>query len=392
MAYLDARTGELVIRVVYDGAPSAGKSTNVRRLHEGLLATREGALESPDSVGRRTEWFDWREFFGGYVEGIPLRCELLSVPGQRSLAARRAHVLAEADAIVLVLDATRPETHRESLDALVATGAAVDGLVVQLNKSDRVNELDPDAARQGLTLEVPVVVASAERDEGVSATFLAAVRVATTRARRAIAEGTLATRARARGADALRDELRERERPTLPTAWRLVGDATYEPTARRVVPRAVPSTERRAWAPLDAHEWEGAGHVVHHRAEWVFETPEAAERELLELVGPHRVVLIDGRGRAFVLTRDAPTLLEEVMSCVALGAEQVALERLVEAWDALRDERGRAAVRASATVCVDGVWRHLALGSASRVPADLPSSLRSELFERHVWPDLWDVG
>ena len=105
-----------------------------------------------------------------------------------------------------------------------------------------------------------------------------------------------------------------------------------------------------------------------------------------------RSVLIDGRGRAFVLTRDAPTLLEEVMSCVALGAEQVALERLVEAWDALRDERGRAAVRASATVCVDGVWRHLALGSASRVPADLPSSLRSELFERHVWPDLWDVG
>jgi len=108
VAYLDAHTGELVIRIVYDGAPSAGKTTNVRRLHEGLLATRRGELESPDSLGRRTEWFDRREFFGGYVEGLPLRCELLSVPGQRSLATRRAHLLVEADAIVLVLDATRP--------------------------------------------------------------------------------------------------------------------------------------------------------------------------------------------------------------------------------------------------------------------------------------------
>ncbi|MBX3250862.1 MAG: hypothetical protein KF901_27030 [Myxococcales bacterium] len=119
MAYIDSRTGELVLRVVYDGAPSAGKTTNVRRLHDGLLATRPGALESPGTEGRQTEWFDWRDFFGGYLEGFPLRCEVLTVPGQAQRSRRRAAILTEADCVVLVLDGARPGSHRASLDAPV---------------------------------------------------------------------------------------------------------------------------------------------------------------------------------------------------------------------------------------------------------------------------------
>ena len=79
MPFLDQRTGALVVRVVYDGAAEAGKTTNLRRLEEGLRLTRRGArVEAPGSAGRRTQFFDWLDFQGGEVGGRPpsgKRCE-----------------------------------------------------------------------------------------------------------------------------------------------------------------------------------------------------------------------------------------------------------------------------------------------------------------------------
>ena len=93
MAYIDAHTGELVLRIVYDGPAHAGKTTNVRLVHERVLAGREGVLESPGSEGRATEFFDFRDFAGGLLDG--LRCtthygsyELLAESAPRTTVVR----------------------------------------------------------------------------------------------------------------------------------------------------------------------------------------------------------------------------------------------------------------------------------------------------------------
>ena len=50
MATLDPQSDAVVIRIVYDGAPMAGKSTSLRALGRGLAAE----VLSPAEIGGRT--------------------------------------------------------------------------------------------------------------------------------------------------------------------------------------------------------------------------------------------------------------------------------------------------------------------------------------------------
>ena len=77
MAILDPRSDAVVIRVVYDGAPMAGKTTSVRALGRGL----GGEVASPAEVSGRTLYFDWLDYTGGLFEGRRIRCQIISVPG-----------------------------------------------------------------------------------------------------------------------------------------------------------------------------------------------------------------------------------------------------------------------------------------------------------------------
>src|ERR1700761_5646260 len=102
MAILDPRSDAVVIRVVYDGAPMAGKSTSVRALGRGL----GGKVVTPAEISGRTLYFDWLDYTGGLFEGRRIRCQIVSVPGQAALAPRRRHLLESADAVVFVGDST----------------------------------------------------------------------------------------------------------------------------------------------------------------------------------------------------------------------------------------------------------------------------------------------
>jgi hypothetical protein len=92
----------VVIRIVYDGAPMAGKSTSVRALGRGL----GGEVVTPAEVSGRTLYFDWLDYTGGLFEGRRIRCQIISVPGQATLAPRRRRLLESADVIVFVGDST----------------------------------------------------------------------------------------------------------------------------------------------------------------------------------------------------------------------------------------------------------------------------------------------
>lgn len=195
MARFDRETGALVLRIVYDGPSRAGKTTNLRTLASLLPVSRRSEVRTPSATpGGSTLRYDLLEVDVGLVESSrgehPARCEVLSVPGQLSLAAHRVALLASADAAVLVLDATPVATRRNrtSLSALRAFRAA--GLLAEVPLVLQANKQDVAGARSAAALaralELPAsrsVDAVAVAGEGVRETFFAALGLARDAAR-----------------------------------------------------------------------------------------------------------------------------------------------------------------------------------------------------------------
>ncbi len=200
MPHIDARTGEAVIRIVYDGEPVAGKTTNIEHLSNLIPLQRRGALKSPGGIGPRTEFFDWLDFSGGYLDGHRVRCQLISVPGQSHLLHRRKYLLQTADAIVFVAD-SRPGHFAAASRSMATTSRILEdlarempvGIIVQANKQDLSDAASPDEVARALGVDktTPVLGSVASRGEGVMETFVLAARLATDRVRALLMRDTL---------------------------------------------------------------------------------------------------------------------------------------------------------------------------------------------------------
>ena len=187
MALIDTRTGSVVIRVVYDGAPMSGKTTSLRTLGTSLGVN----VVTPREVGGRTLYFDWLDYTGGLFEGRRIRCQLVTVPGQATLAPRRRRLLESADAVVFVGDSSPEgfEADRSYLRGLYgileALGDPRVGIVFQANKRDRPDAV-PLATLRTMLADVGrigLVEAVATAGTGVRAAFVFAVRLALDRVR-----------------------------------------------------------------------------------------------------------------------------------------------------------------------------------------------------------------
>ncbi|MCA9591584.1 MAG: GTPase domain-containing protein, partial [Myxococcales bacterium] len=181
----------MIIRVVYDGPPEAGKTTNIEQIVEHISAQRLGECRT-EPAGQRTEYFDWLDFSGGYVDGRRVRCQLMTVPGQDDRARRRRYLLERADVVVFVVDSRPTELigARDALKSLSSmlvdlAGPAGVGLIIQANKQDAAAALPPEGVLQSLALapDTPVVPTVAATGHGVMETFVVAARVATERVR-----------------------------------------------------------------------------------------------------------------------------------------------------------------------------------------------------------------
>lgn len=219
MATLDRQSDAVVVRIVYDGPPTAGKTTTLRALAQRL---GQGQVVTPEESGGRTVYFDWLEYVGGRFEGREIRCQIISVPGQRALAPRRKLLLDTADAVVFVADTSRDgiaESTRH-LDELLQTLSGADaprpGVVLQANKRDLPDAAPLDRLRR--THGLAVVESVASQGEGTREAFVFAVRLALDRVREQQRRGQLGRLdERDESAEALLNQLRVL--PLDPTAF-----------------------------------------------------------------------------------------------------------------------------------------------------------------------------
>jgi signal recognition particle receptor subunit beta len=311
--HFDAKSGEVVMRIVYDGDPEAGKTTNVVHLTDQVGLQRRGTAESPGTTGRRTEYFDWLDFSGGYVDGKRVRCQLVSVPGQPQLLRRRRYLLETADAVVYVVDSRpdRAQKTRESLEKsrqLVLTlGDSVPvGFLVQANKQDLAGALSAPAMASELALpaDIPVLPAVACRGEGVLPAFILAARLATDRVRALLGDGLAHGEQPLHTSPAeLYGALQRLELEAASGSGENLLPAGLEGSAEDVFPpvkgrgllsradleSAVLSEITSDWAPPGAIELRtAAGFTLHSTDRWCFSEHEAARRLLLELVRRQR--------------------------------------------------------------------------------------------------------
>jgi len=294
MAYIDERSGDVVVLLAWDGASSAGKTTNLQRLHAQLLSGRAGEVISPETTGRATAWFDWRELSGGIIDDRRVRLQLISVPGQPARLHVRRHLLGLADGVVFVVDA---DPHRHDVNVAMARelnamheqhGFA---LVVQQNKIDLGHRAADTILRDlALPADTLVIDAHANDDLGVSRTFLAISQLVTARVRGDLASGAVAVGA---GLDdvQLHRQLRALDaeaRPSLPQRADII-------EAWPSMSSSMASSPFSLAAPVTAsagHLWQGDGHVIETAPAWSCETDVEAKAAFDVVVSQQRRALL----------------------------------------------------------------------------------------------------
>jgi signal recognition particle receptor subunit beta len=198
MAVIDPKDDCVVIRVVYDGAPMAGKTTSVATLGRGLGT----GVYSPADLEGRTLYFDWLDYTGGLFEGRRIRCQIVSVPGQATLAPRRRRLLESADVVVFVGDSSPSgfDADRRYLGALQGVLRSIAGppvsIVLQANKRDLPDATPLEQLRRmldELELRSAILESVATEGAGIRETFVFAVRLALDRVRELMRSGELNT-------------------------------------------------------------------------------------------------------------------------------------------------------------------------------------------------------
>ncbi len=211
-------------RIVYDGAPEAGKTTNLHMIWDQVGKRREGSVISPHTTGRQTQYFDWIEFPGGFLDGRRIQCQVLSVPGQESLLSRRKLLLDSADVIVFVVDSCAEglAAARKSLAFTlthIRRSQRPIGLLVQANKQDLPGAIAPEELLRELTVTTAVsaIGAASKAGQGVMYTLVMAARLAVDRARELLSQGQIETHSIShRGVSQLLDAMLGDDQPAAP--------------------------------------------------------------------------------------------------------------------------------------------------------------------------------
>jgi len=144
MAFINPKTKEVQVKIVYYGPGRGGKTTNLEYINENYRDRIKTEMVSLKTQGDRTLFFDFLPFDIGKINGYDLRIQLYTVPGQVKYNATRKLVLKGVDGLVFVADATL-EQRAKNIESLNNLGENLGAyhldlltmpLVLQYNKMD----------------------------------------------------------------------------------------------------------------------------------------------------------------------------------------------------------------------------------------------------------------
>jgi signal recognition particle receptor subunit beta len=343
----ESQSQALIVQIVYDGPPEAGKTTSVRAL--GRSFGRE--VYTPEEREGRTVYFDWLEHVGGRFEGAPISFRIASVPGQERWLGRRVYFLERADAVVFVGDTSSNgwgETIArlaELSGRLAARGSPPVGVVFQANRRDRADAVPLEEVRRVADAHGLALVESIAIDgTGVREAFVFAVRLALDHIRERETRGLLVAREEP-SASAILDVLRGLELPEaghgadrvaepagvgtsspLPAApvYDVPSGLVWPPVEGRILLRAATRTQVQPLVtPHGDFEAENSeGFRLHSRAADVFSEVEVGRAALIrwarlhanaqELLSPRRCITLSetgsGEHRLWQVVRREPSL------------------------------------------------------------------------------------
>jgi len=107
MAFINLKTKEIKIKIVYYGPGQSGKTTNLIYIYSKFRNQIRSKMISIDTFGDRTIFFDFLPFNLGQLNGFKIMVQLYTVPGQARYRATRELVLRGADGVVFVADMSK---------------------------------------------------------------------------------------------------------------------------------------------------------------------------------------------------------------------------------------------------------------------------------------------
>ena len=185
MAFVNLKTKEIQVKIVYYGPGRGGKTSNLEYIYKKFAKRINTEMVTIKTHGDRTLFFDFLPFDVGIVNGYDFKIQLYTVPGQVKYNATRRLVLRGVDGIVFVADAmaVRREKNVLALKNLQENLAVYKKsifripIVMQYNKMDLKEQgipllpikiLERDLNRQ---LKKPAFAASAVLGTNVIATL-----------------------------------------------------------------------------------------------------------------------------------------------------------------------------------------------------------------------------
>ena len=112
MAFLNHKTNEIQLKIVYYGPGRSGKTTNLRYIYENFSERLNSKMITINTEGERTIFFDYFPFDIGEIAGYKIKVQLYTVPGQMKYKSTRQLVLNGIDGIVFVANAVKSERRR----------------------------------------------------------------------------------------------------------------------------------------------------------------------------------------------------------------------------------------------------------------------------------------
>jgi signal recognition particle receptor subunit beta len=120
MPIINYRTREINCKIVFVGPSLGGKTTNIQAIHAMIPNQSRTALQSIDTEGDRTLFFDYFSMDLEEIAGFKTKFLIYGVPGQPYYRSTRKMVLNGVDGLVFVADSdkSRMADNVESLDDL----------------------------------------------------------------------------------------------------------------------------------------------------------------------------------------------------------------------------------------------------------------------------------